>query len=101
MAKHQRRDALRLAVTMHVHWIPMQLFTAHDMVNWLLSDDLHPQQAYTFRFSKRSVNRRTVSTLLNELSRIKDAPIQVMGQVSAPHRQEVRGRTTCYALRRP
>jgi hypothetical protein len=78
----------------------MQLFTAEDMANWLLSPELHPPDASVNRFTPRSVSSRSVAVILSELARQDDPPITKVGVVSGPRRLHSRGRQSCYALRR-
>lgn len=93
---HLRRDSLRQAVTVHVHWIPLDLFTTRDMVNWLLATDLHPLEAASFRFSPRSVHARSVAAVLSELARLPDPPIRMVGEVKRPTPTGLSSRQKCY-----
>ena len=97
MARHQRRDTLRAAVRAHLPLIPMQLFTAEDMCNWLLSPELHPEGSPVHNFTPRSGHSRSVAVILAELARQARPPIVKVGVVSGPRRLEGRGRQSCYA----
>ena len=77
--------------------IPMQLFTAEDMCNWLLSPELHPTDSPVHNFTPRSVHSRSVAAVLSELARQERPIIVKVGVVSGPRRLEGRGRQSCYA----
>ena len=101
-----RRAKLRAAVSLHAQHIPLDLFTADDLMNWMLSPELWPLSmdfAGTGHGSNFT-NRQAVATILAEMAR--KGELVAMGKVPNyrrllgyhPSGLVKRGRTVCYAL---